>query len=111
MLAELDLLAGERGRRGAERSARRRDLHASSRTSASAPPASSSSAASPSPGSRTRTAAQLFGAAEALRGDSPLERAELTVLERFEPELESALGVGKLADLKARGGDLDDDGG
>jgi predicted ATPase/class 3 adenylate cyclase len=56
------------------------------------------------------TAAQLFGAAEALRSGSPPERAVLMVLERFEPELESALGARDLADLKARGAGLDRDG-
>jgi hypothetical protein len=55
-------------------------------------------------------AAQLFGAAEALRGDSSLERAELMVLERFEPELEAALGAPELTALKARGAGLESGG-
>jgi predicted ATPase/class 3 adenylate cyclase/Tfp pilus assembly protein PilF len=52
------------------------------------------------------SAAQLLGAAEALRGDSPLELAELTVLERFQPELESAISESDLVELKALGARL-----
>jgi predicted ATPase/class 3 adenylate cyclase len=56
------------------------------------------------------TAAQLFGAAEALRGGAAPERAEQTVLDRFEPKLQSALGERDLADLKTRGAGLEDSG-
>jgi predicted ATPase/class 3 adenylate cyclase len=55
-------------------------------------------------------AAQLLGAAEALRGDSSLEREALIVLERFEPELEAALGPAELAEQKARGAGLESGG-
>ena len=56
------------------------------------------------------TAAQLFGAAETVRRGSPPERAEQTVLDRFEPELQSALDARDLAELKARGAGLEDSG-
>jgi hypothetical protein len=37
-------------------------------------------------------AGRLEGEANALRGDSPLNPFELAVLERFQPQLEAALG-------------------
>jgi len=51
-------------------------------------------------------AARLLGAAEALRGDSPLAFFELPVLERFQPELEAALGIDRFTELKAEGAHL-----
>jgi len=48
-------------------------------------------------------AARLFGAAEALRGDSPLNRFERPVLERFEPQLEAALSETERTQLRAEG--------
>ena len=48
-------------------------------------------------------AARLLGAAEALRGDAPLEAPERAVVEEFHPRLEAALGVGRLNALKAEG--------
>lgn len=48
-------------------------------------------------------AARLFGAAEALRGESPSNRFELPILERFEPEVEAALGEDGFVELKAEG--------
>jgi predicted ATPase/class 3 adenylate cyclase/Tfp pilus assembly protein PilF len=48
-------------------------------------------------------AGQLLGAAEALHGELPLEPVEVTVLDRFLPELEAALTPIELDDLKARG--------
>jgi predicted ATPase/class 3 adenylate cyclase len=55
-------------------------------------------------------AAQLLGAAEELRGDDAVGRTEAMVLERFEPELEAALGARALAEHRARGAGLTDDG-
>lgn len=52
-------------------------------------------------------AARLFGAAEAVRGGSPVSLYELPVLERFEPELVAALGGDRLAELKAEGARLE----
>jgi len=51
-------------------------------------------------------AARLLGVAEALRGDSPLAFFELPVLERFQPELEAAVGKDAFAELKAEGAHL-----
>jgi predicted ATPase/class 3 adenylate cyclase len=48
-------------------------------------------------------AARLFGAAEALRGETPLTTSEQAVLEQFQPGLEAALGTARLAELKAEG--------
>ena len=48
-------------------------------------------------------AARLLGAAEALRGDAPLEAPERAVVEEFHPRLEAALGLGRLNALKAEG--------
>jgi predicted ATPase/DNA-binding SARP family transcriptional activator len=48
-------------------------------------------------------AAKLVGAADALRGDSPLDRHAEAILERFRPELEAALEDAQLAALKAEG--------
>jgi predicted ATPase/DNA-binding SARP family transcriptional activator len=48
-------------------------------------------------------AARLFGAADRLRGDSPLNRFEEPVLERYGSELEEALGPERLDTLKAEG--------
>jgi tetratricopeptide (TPR) repeat protein len=48
-------------------------------------------------------AARLFGAAEALRGDAPLEAPERAVVERFHPRVEAALGRESLTELKAEG--------
>jgi len=48
-------------------------------------------------------AARLFGAAEALRADSPVNRFERPVLERFEPDLEATLGAERVAALRAEG--------
>ena len=51
-------------------------------------------------------AARLLGAAEELRGDASVDFRELPVLERFEPELESALGEDGLAARKREGAEL-----
>jgi predicted ATPase/class 3 adenylate cyclase len=51
-------------------------------------------------------AARLLGAAEELRGDAPVDFRELPVLERFEPELQAALGADGLATMKREGADL-----
>lgn len=51
-------------------------------------------------------AARLFGAAEALRGESPVNRFERPVLERFEPLLESGLAPDALAGHRADGRQL-----
>jgi len=48
----------------------------------------------------------VLGAAEALRGDAAVDFRERPVLERFEPELEAALGDDALATLKREGADL-----
>ena len=48
-------------------------------------------------------AARLFGAADRLRGDSPLNRFEVPVLERYGSEIEEALGATVFATLKAEG--------
>ena len=53
-----------------------------------------------------KQAARLLGAADALRGDAPLDLYELPVLERFQPELEAALGDRELARLRAEGARL-----
>ena len=54
-------------------------------------------------------AARLFGAADRVRGDSPLNRFEIPVLERFVPELETQLGD-RLAELKSEGAGLGPEG-
>lgn len=51
-------------------------------------------------------AARLFGAADRLRGDSPLNRFEVPVLDRYESELEVALDEERLAELRAEGARL-----
>jgi predicted ATPase/DNA-binding SARP family transcriptional activator len=51
-------------------------------------------------------AARFLGAADALRGDLPLNRFETPVLERCMPELEAALSGERLADLRAQGARL-----
>jgi predicted ATPase len=51
-------------------------------------------------------AARLFGAAEALRGDSPVNRFERPVVDRFEPQLEAALSESERAELRAEGARL-----
>jgi ATP/maltotriose-dependent transcriptional regulator MalT len=48
-------------------------------------------------------AARLLGAAEALRGESPVNRFERPVLDRFEPELVAELGDETVAVLKSQG--------
>jgi predicted ATPase/class 3 adenylate cyclase len=48
-------------------------------------------------------AARLFGEAEALRGDAPLEAPERAIVEQFYPRLEAALGEERLNSLKAEG--------
>ena len=48
-------------------------------------------------------AARLFGAGEALRGDSPVNRFERPVIDRFEPELEAALPAAEHAALRDEG--------
>jgi predicted ATPase/class 3 adenylate cyclase/Flp pilus assembly protein TadD len=53
-----------------------------------------------------KQAARLLGGADALRGDAPLDLYELPVLERFQPELEAALGDRELARLRAEGARL-----
>ncbi len=50
-----------------------------------------------------REAALLLGAAAGLRGDSPPNAFELPILERFLPELETALGAQDLSRLTAEG--------
>jgi predicted ATPase/DNA-binding SARP family transcriptional activator len=52
-------------------------------------------------------AARLFGAADSLRGDSPVNLYELPVLERFHPLLEAALGKGAVVALKKEGARTD----
>lgn len=51
-------------------------------------------------------AARLFGAAESLRGESPVNRFERPVLDRFEPELEAALPEAERAALREEGARL-----
>jgi predicted ATPase/class 3 adenylate cyclase len=51
-------------------------------------------------------AARLLGAADALRGDAPPDLYEIPVLERFQPELEAALGEERFARLRAEGARL-----
>jgi predicted ATPase/class 3 adenylate cyclase len=51
-------------------------------------------------------AARLLGAADALRGDAPPDLYEKPVLERFQPELEAALGEERFARLRAEGARL-----
>jgi predicted ATPase/class 3 adenylate cyclase len=51
-------------------------------------------------------AARLFGAAERLRGDAPLNRFERPVLDRYEAEIEEHLGDEKVAELRMEGGRL-----
>jgi predicted ATPase/class 3 adenylate cyclase len=48
-------------------------------------------------------AARLFGEAEALRGEAPLEAPERAVVEQFYPRLEAALGEERVTALKAEG--------
>jgi predicted ATPase/class 3 adenylate cyclase len=48
-------------------------------------------------------AARLLGAASALRGDAPLNRFEIPVLARCEPEIALALGDRRVAALEAEG--------
>lgn len=48
-------------------------------------------------------AARLFGAADELRGGGPLTSTEQAVVERFQPELDVALGDTRLAELRAEG--------
>jgi ATP/maltotriose-dependent transcriptional regulator MalT len=48
-------------------------------------------------------AARLIGAADGLRGETPLDRHAQTVLERFQPALEAALGADELVELKEQG--------
>ncbi len=48
-------------------------------------------------------AARLFGAAEALRGDSPVNRFERPVIDRFEPDLEAALPERRTYEAPGRG--------
>ena len=54
-------------------------------------------------------AARLFGQADALRGDSALEAPERVVVERFQPELEAALGREGFARIRAEGARLGPD--
>ena len=51
-------------------------------------------------------AARLFGAAEALRGDSPVNRFERPVIDRFEHDFEAALPEGERMKLRAEGARL-----
>jgi hypothetical protein len=53
--------------------------------------------------------ARLFGAADRVRGDAPLNRFEIPVLERFVPELEAQLGD-RLAELRSEGAGLGPEG-
>ena len=48
-------------------------------------------------------AARLWGAADSLRGDSPLEYAEPAIEARFGPGLVESLGVERFAELRAEG--------
>jgi predicted ATPase/class 3 adenylate cyclase len=54
-------------------------------------------------------AARLLGAADTLRGDAPLDLYELPVLERFQPDLEAALGEDEFARLRAEAAHLGPD--
>ena len=47
--------------------------------------------------------ARLFGAAERLRGDAPLNRFEVPILERFAVGLAAELGDDRIAELKSEG--------
>lgn len=51
-------------------------------------------------------AARLLGAADALRGGAPPDLYEVPVLERFQPDLEAALGEERLSSLRAEGARL-----
>ena len=51
-------------------------------------------------------AGRRFGAAQRLRGDSPLNRFEVPVLERWAPKLEERLGAQRAAELEAEGAQL-----
>jgi predicted ATPase/class 3 adenylate cyclase len=53
------------------------------------------------------SAGRLLGAADALRGGAPLDLYELPVLERFQPDLEAALGEDHLARLLQEGSNMD----
>jgi len=48
-------------------------------------------------------AARLFGAADALRGSSPLEAPERAVVELFKPQVEAALGEAAMRELESEG--------
>lgn len=52
-------------------------------------------------------AARLLGAADALRGGSPLDLYELPVLERYESDLKAALGAEELGRLRREGARTD----
>lgn len=52
---------------------------------------------------RAEEAAQLFGTADSLRADSPLEYAEPVIESRFVPELVETLGAERFAALRAKG--------
>jgi tetratricopeptide (TPR) repeat protein len=52
---------------------------------------------------RPEQAARLWGAADLLRGDSPLEYAEPVIESRFAPTLVDSLGDERLAELRAEG--------
>jgi predicted ATPase/class 3 adenylate cyclase len=51
-------------------------------------------------------AARLLGAADALRGEAPPDLYEVAVLERFQPDLEAALGEDEFTRLRAEGARL-----
>jgi ATP/maltotriose-dependent transcriptional regulator MalT len=51
-------------------------------------------------------AARLLGAADQLRGDSPLNRFEVPVLDRYRSELENRLGEERVAALTGEGAQL-----
>lgn len=53
------------------------------------------------------TAARLLGAADALRGQAPTDLYELAAIERYDAELEAALGPERLAQLHLEGASLD----
>ena len=48
-------------------------------------------------------AARLLGAADAIRGEAPMDRYELAAIERYDAELEAALGPERLAQLRLEG--------
>jgi hypothetical protein len=52
---------------------------------------------------RFEDAARLFGAAGALRGDAAVNRFERPVLERYAPQVESAVGAARAAGLAREG--------